>query len=851
MNSDKKLQLDILLKDGKVQKTNSLYYVNERESSLIKNANQITESLIEKYFENIIPVVNYLDPYLEFNAEEVSSRRLLGTEKIKYSEELRKSTFETLLTLKNNSSSFSKTCSNGFIENRAGQIITEALEKNATDWRFWCTNNEYLPMIALIAPNAYMKTIEEISKDETLLKNLKDALLNVRWLSNDWLNDIRYSLKLLAYYEDYFAKVISCFIDLAIYDDDENRNENRCCTTIVNIINPYRPSTLYPSEDIPDVILGILKRKKKYKHEILKELLPHKRNSFCSFELPKWVPQRNLVNKTNTSNEIDSNYLIAFKKYILAYLKDSSSFGKMIELINELPYFLDSFNCNDTEIITSIKEKLMSNLKISKRKRILVWESLIRAKLRTSKVFSNIYDAAIEKYKPDDAMAKCLLYFDNGSYELIGRHVEDYAKKEQELQREALSAIEIVYKEKGIESIFTIAEEAKYPLNLASFMPQTTFKDTLLDNIAKKIQLKNSSDMESFINEVIYTHSCTENLATLLTKLKYEEQKETEKLKIALAIKPNKEIWGIIQGKNEINYWKKIKLDRYYDWSLEEYEHCITRLNSVKRQRDSVSIAATALYRKIHIGNDTLFKLLESLSTTSKQPLNSHESQNIEKIILHLQEEKTDTFRVAMVELKYIAIFEKWRKNLHPDNLIKIIGKEPKYFCEIYDQRLNGNNNYQLYRILHDFHIKPGLNGKNKVTKKSLKTWIDYVEKHYSDDEKELESVRYTIGQNLAPSSSYSPVSDEAILDFLENNKQDNYYSGFLVGISGSRGVVHVDEKHTEEKQLNKIWLNAATNIEKRGFINVAELFRKAAKSFLDDARRIDEFEATRNAGTI
>ena len=851
--NEQKIQLDSLLTNEQVLKTSSLYYVNDRESTLLENSGRITEAVIDAYIESVSPVLRYLDPFLEFDEEEIVSRRLLGKKKRKYSNELRESVFETLLILKNNSKKFTN-CEDGFIEKRTKDVIAEMLDDQAEDWRFWCTNDKYLPMMALIAPDAYLKAVNETIKNENELKKIKNVLLRERWIDGDWLNNVRYSLSLLAYYEESFAVCILSLINLAEYDNDSNRHENRCYNTIINIVNPYRPSTLYPSNDIPEVLLGILNRNKKHKNAILRELLPHKRNTFCSFSLPEWMPKRELVNKISKSDKANANYLNSFKKYTIAYIESITNYSGLIELINELPYLLECSMCLDREMISLIKDTLNSNklTSLSKRERGLVWEGLVKAKLKTSKNLTSIFNEVIEKYEPNDVMAKCLLYFDNDNYELIGRHTEDYSKKEQQLQKEALSAIESVYTKKGVGGIYTMAKEAKYTLKLASFVPQASFVDKVLSDISEMMQTGTvTKDIEEFAKAVIFADSCIEDLKTLLAKLDYSKQKEAAKINILLAIRPGKEVWDTIPDDMKKHYWEKIKLNRYYDWSLEEFEYCINELGSVGRQRDSIEIATTALYKKLNLTNDTLLNLLENLKIESERPLSASESQDIEEIILRLQKSENNTFRLALIELKFIAIFEKWRSDLYPSNLMKIIGTNPRYFCELCDQLFSGNGNYQIYRILHDFHIRPGLNNKGKITKKTLKEWVDYVEDYYSQDEEKLSTVHSMLGQNLSSLKCDVPISDDAILDFLENNKRDDYYNGFLIGVSNTRGVIHVDEKHEEEKRLNKIWLNAAKDVEKRGFVNVASLFRKVSEIFLEDARRIDEENAIRNAGTI
>ena len=834
-NNSVKRELDKIVVNNGIMKLNESYYIPHHTDYILKNKGSLTDTLVDDFIAGAIKVIEYSDPSLEFEPKYREAQRLINSVEPIYSENLKKSIIESLAVLYNNQEQFVN-CSTSYIERRITESLKAVYDENSHNWKFWYTNRRNLQTLAQINPELYLNTIKTVIADNKLIAKLNQQTETVFSFSNDSLYEIRLSIQTLAYSESFFTQCIQLLLLLSKKEIDDH--DNKSLDAIVRIANPYHPQTNFPEKDIPNAILKIITNNKD-KLYIYKKLLPHNFRTWSETIKPVWLKDCMLYKNATSINEkgINKNCWFHFDTYVHAFINSSRNYKSVFQLLNELPYLDERYledvrNIFNSTTLTNLPEKRKNE----------IWQRLVITKNKIkNETTINLVNELCNIYEPDDVFFRVKILFDQPDYELVS-NMEERAKQEGEINNKLIDAVNTIYEDGGFEKILLLIHESTYIDRISYAIGKSEIRSIFLPKLKELLNSTNIKE-EKFAKGLIYQICETETLVNGLEIISYDQYDKTTKLKILLCIKPHMLVWKIANNDNiENRYWKSINIHYQHIWEKEEIEYSINKLNEAKRYPASIDILSSAIYNAIDINTDLITNTMLDFTIEEGDSLNSRQSYEILEIINYLKNKKHSQYKLAMIELKFISLFEKWNHNNTPDNLRSLLGKAPEIFCAMYDmQYTEKEKSYQYYKITHELYIRPGINDQNKVTKKRLKQWINDVETHYGDNDAKLAAVRSTIGQNLASSNYHTPLSEEHYLKLLNRDENVDYRNGFSIGVINSRGVISVDEKFVEEKKLINIWNQSANEVDARGYRNVAKLYRNIAKEFQNEIDRITE----------
>lgn len=835
-NASAKKELDAITANNGANKLNKIYFIPQHSIYILESRNSITDTVIDSFVTKAIKVIQCLDPSLEYEPKYREAHRLLDNAEPLYSEDLRKSVIESLATLYNNQEQFHN-CSTSYIENRITKSLKELYDANINDWKFWYTNRKNLQTLAQINPQLYIDTIKKVIANDGLISALKQQTKTVFSFTDDSLYEIRLSIQVLAYAEEYFAQCIQLLQDLS--KRENNTKDNKSLDAIINIINPYHPQTNFPEKNIPGAVQEIISGKQN-KQYVYKRLLPHNLRSWYDIMRPTWIKEGSLYKNDSSlgQNGINKNCWRHFDSYVHAFIKASQSRKDIFILLNEMPYIDEKYlgNVRNAFIIKSLKNQ-------PENEKNNIWQQLVIIKNKTKNAATiRLIDELCDIYKPKDVLFRAKILFDQPDYELIDNK-KKYTEQNNEIRDKLVKAVTDIYiSTGGSDKLMELIRKAVYTDKVSYAIGNSEIRDAFLP---KLYQLLNSTNKKEkrFAEGLIYQIFEKETMDQGLKTISYDQQNKATKLKILLCIRPNMLVWNIAKKDQiESKYWKKSNINPQANWSSKEIEYSVRMLNEVKRSLASVEILFMAILRNINIEPDLAITTLLNFSIKDGEYVDYQHSNEILNIINYLNDKKCPGYQLAMIELKFISLFEIWDKRNTPNNLILLLSTAPEVFYAMYDlQYSEKGNSYQYYKITHELHVRPGINRNNIVTKRRLKNWINSVESHYKNDKNKLEEVQNAIGQNLASDNCHAPQSEKYYLELLDIEENSEYRNGFAIGVVNSRGVISIDEKFEEEKNLIKIWNRAANEIDAKGYRNTARLYRDIAKEFENDMNRMAE----------
>lgn len=817
MEGNKKL--NSLLKENRIEKVESIYYKNNHIDVLLKSSNSVTELTVDALIKAVVKILNYKDAELDRGNKE---QKLFRKSNKKYSDEIRKASLESLAALYNYADLFKK-CDTFSIRKKIEKALSEVYDANSNDWQFWETNKKILPILASIDSNNYVAQIAHIIKNTEIVEKLLSIDSDNIFFTENPLSYIANSLRNASYDNGAFSSCIDCL--LTIIEKDYQTKDNYAISTIKTIINPYSPLTKYPEEKIPLVFSACLKKHKKIAFRVLRELQYSRLNTYIKIEPPKYIK---LEDKNTNSNEVNKGFANHFIIYAKEYIRYASKYLDVLQIIEDAPNLIP-------QVADELREKLHNSCKKyanNSSKRSEMWQKmfLVLPKIGVKEI-ADIIAEVMKNIEPNDEIEKSLILFDNSEIDLMDRKIKDYSKQEEEISNKRINALEKIYKSKGKAGIEELVERTKNASRVAFCLAKSSQSGLFEKDIEKALSDTGSQKKKEFIEAYIWYMFILNNKIKWLSRINYEDFNQSAIKKLLLLVQSNKDIWQIVQERKiDEYYWQKIKIDAYGSWTENELEYIIKKLNEHKRQSLSINFIAIAIYRKKTVDSQLIF---DTLSGFDGDPSEEYrEALNIETVLEYYQITEKDESKLIAIELKYINYFPKYQNKLRPTHLIKALSQKPELFCMVYDQVFSERkDNYAFYKIVHDYYIQPGLDANNKRTKKSVDDWVNAVENYYSANKDRLKCAKSTIGQNMATNNCYKPQDDEAILKFL-NNCDEDYRRGFMIGVANSRGVMHVDEKCTEDNKLIDIWEKAAQRLDEKGLIGTASLFRRTEEDF-------------------
>lgn len=817
MIDDKKKELDKLLSEKRLKKVSDIYYSDNHIDNLFTQADKVTDTALSCLLDVLSNILRYKNPYLDEPKEKRKASLFLNQKDVRYSEEIRKSTSESVAAIYNNIEKF-HSCDAYDAKNKISKRIAAVFGENWDDWKFWKTNEKILAILATIDSVQYVSFVNKLIDSDTLEMLMDEGVESLIYQTGNPLQYILNSLEYATYASEAYPLSTNCILKLA---QNYPASSDIATRAIKTIVNPYNPLTTYPENSIPEVLIANLKDHRGIRSIILRELLPFNLKTYVIIKPPKY-----LRIETRTDG-INRNYFKHFKAYTEEYIKSINRYSDLLQLIEDLPYI-----SIDSSALQEKIQNLCTKYQNDELKNNEIWQKLylVETKIENSYIL-NAVQRAKRIIEPKDEIEKNLILFDNSEIDLMDRKIKDYSKQEEEISNKRVNALEKIYKSKGKAGIEELVERTKNASRVAFSLAKSSQSGLFEKDIEKALSDTGSQKKKEFIEAYIWYMFILNDKTKWLSRINYEDFNQSVIKKLLLLVQSNKDIWQIVQERKiDEYYWQKIKIDAYGSWTENELEYIIKKLNEHKRQSLSINFIAIAIYRKKAVDSQLIFDTLSSFDGNPSEEY--REALNIETVLEYYQITEKDESKLIAIELKYINYFPKYQNKLRPTNLIKALAKKPELFCMVYDQVFSERkDNYAFYKIVHDYYIQPGLGTNNKRTKKSVDDWVNAVEKYYSANNDRLKCAKSIIGQNMATDNCYKPQDDEAILKFL-NNCDEDYRRGFIIGVANSRDVIHVDEQCSEDNKLINIWEQEAQRLDKKGLMGAASLFRSVKEDF-------------------
>jgi len=829
---------------------NGHWKINNREQILLKYADRLLDSDLDKLKSIAIKVLKEIDPMFELDPEDRYAASIYGKTP-KYSKDIKNGISEILTLIAVNEEKLSM-CSNSKVSHTVNSIIIELF--NDSNWKLWASLNDFLPILAEASPEQFMNVVKNsLSKSECPFDELfkQEGKGITGW---NYMTGLYWALETLAWSEDYFIRSISILAELATHDPGGkfmNRPEN----SIVMILLPWFPHTLVSFEKRLNAFKIIRKDFPVIAFKIFLQLLPSKYQTTHGTNKPhyrnpvdkEWDPKISRFECYNHCNEytkIALELVFTEKKYLLDLLIH----------IDNIPYerFQDLFNYLLSDKIINATEE----------DRFHIWE-ILNLTLHKHRKFKNAQWAFNEeiieklqdvtkKIKPNNPKYLYRSLFSNNDHFYFSEdgNWENYLK---EIEKARTKALKEVYHNNGVNGIleFAISVEDKYKIGFSLWAINDKYIENSIlpeyldsTDISKKQLVKGfingcfSNGKEAWINTFDFTTWKKNQICSLLLNISYHEK-----------------IWNLAEsllGDNVNEFWEKILESPYAMYG--NLIIAIDNLMKYKRPLFAAEVIYIHYYRNKELIKDKALSALIS-GILSDENIDSIDTHCIAELITLLQNEKEiDQDKLFQIEWAYLDFLDihygKKAITLH-----KYLSTDPYFLLDILkllykseksdETKSKGKERSQAvinnaWQLLQEWKSVPGIKDDNVFSETFFIEWFTTA-KEICSKEGYLYVAMYNIGKVLfyTPKDESGLWINKKVAQLLNENESGDLRNGYCTEVFNSRGAHFVDETGSEEKNIAEFWRERSKELENEGFTYFATSIKELSDRYEYEAKRI------------
>lgn len=746
-------------------------------------------------------------------------------------------------------------------QNWVDNIIFDLLN-NATG-EAWISIDKELPLIAEASPETFLKAVKKsLEKQEPEVMDMfkeKDGFLS----KTSHHTGLLWALESLAWFPEHLKEVSLMLLKLSRLDPGGDLL-NRPINSIIEVFKPWHYQTLAPFELRMEVLKQITEKEQETGWTLLIRMLPGYHQAAFPTHKMRWRMFNKNSNLSYAYKEIWDTHSAVIEMLIAIFDNDEDKFSQLIKETPNLSHI-------DRKRVLDWADEVYPNIKHEK---FLVWET-IRGILNHHRSFPDAdwalpetelvrFEELYNKLQPTDIIHKYLWLFNEHWPQLPeglrydSRHYDQQLKKVDDIRR---VAVEELLKNFNLETVIGLRNKVQDHRTFGKILAQIV---TTREDIHLVCQcLGDKPEQMPFIYGFIYEKSVTNSfnwIKALFGELQGKVFDKKSLSNVLIPLKQNQQLWDFVaslDGEIQDGYWQNI-YPHFPHLTDDEKVYGIKMLLNYKRFFST--IANAWLFPNV-IPSELLVEMLKRVITEETNENFHLAGCEVGRIFEEL-DKRTDIERSTLLDLEclYLPILSRNVKR-NPKILEEELANNPDFFIEVLkwiykakdenlleEERENLSNEEiqngakRAYHLLHTWKRIPGMSDDKSIDEGKLNKWIQKA-RSLAEAVGRLEAADEEIGQVLARYPKDCPSwPEEKIFQIIEYINTDDLKRGYYLGLVNKRSFSTrgaFDGGDIEREKAT--YFEKLENDFKYQYPNVARIFKDIKKSYLNDAKRMDE----------
>lgn len=836
--------------DSPISVKDGVWRVSHRTELLSLLGSRILDQNLDAFRAIAVKVLKEHDPAFELPADERYAASIHG-KVYTYSSFLRKGLAEGLALISNNPDAFSN-ASHGKAETTGILAVREILAD--ADWKIWGSLNNLLPILAEVAPQEFLDSVEITIRLEPCPFDELFAQEGSGLFEGNYLTGLLWALEGLAWDPEFLVRVCVLLAELASHDPGGNW-ANRPSNSLGTILLPWLPQTLGSIEKRKIAVQAVLNEQPKIGWNLLLNLLPGHRQMSTGSHRPEWrkiIPDdwKKEVSHTEYWDQVSAYSELAVE----AASTDSTRLADLASRLDDLTR--PSFD----ELLSRLKSEEITGLPEGRRREI--WDALVSFANKHRKFADAKWALPNEAIEQVETAATALApknpfdlhqhLFSERDFDLYEEN-GDWQEQHKILDAKRESAIQEILYSGGISEVVRFAEAVRSARQVGLALGGVA--DSSIDQYLLPDFLDHSSGKGRDLVDAYIWRRYSVNGWDWCDNIVKPNWPLKLKAAFLCQLPFSKDTWDRVTswlGSNEGLYWSAVWANPYS--SDEDISHAIAKLIEFERPYQAIDCLYVMLHKKQVINVEHVVRAL-LLAVSSKDSANSMDTHHVSELIQFLQTEPSvpedDIFRI---EWSYLPLLNSLGQG-KPQLLEHKLATEPEFFCEvirlIYRSKKEDASPTthsegekaiatNAWRLLHEWSTPPGTQTDGSFSEKHFTEWLDAT-KSICDESGHTEVALIHVGDVLihAPSDASGLWIDGTVASALNDREHEHMRRGYSTAIYNSRGGHWVDPSGKPERELAEKYRCKAEDVENAGFQRFASMLRDVASGYEREAAKI------------
>jgi transcriptional regulator with XRE-family HTH domain len=842
--------------------------LTSREDSWLLLNRYLTNAQFEAWEHLAVTVLTNNDPRLDLPSGQRPFAPLSGKMPT-YSDALRTGIAETLAVL----ATIPTDPPRSFSQSRVDRLVAQ-LFSGAPDWKRWSSLSNQLPLLAEASPVAFLEALDQDLRQpapETLKLFADD---DHTFFSRCEHASILWSLETLAWSEEHLLATSLILAKLAELDPGKKWG-NRPIQSLTEIFTPWRPQTTVSLGSRLKVLKAIAKHRPGVGWQLMLNMLHSVDAMTMQTRQPKW---RNWT-AGNWPQEVPDaecfEQLEACGTLLIEMLETSPHrWNQLLMHIAGLPK-----SCRTVAIGKLLKmDKSVFRPDELKRVTDALRQQVRRNADHPTAAWAMPKDDIVQlrevltHLESDDVVARhAWLFASRPEFPGSPLTAEALDKRDRQISEARQSALEEIYRQRGIEGILELADtlddeygawfvgEALSRLNLVE--EKRIIPKMLIDPSRRTINLARG-----------FAHGCLQQ-EHWIDRQQLKDWSAEQVTALAGVLPPRMQTWQLIGAHSEAAgrlYWQTTPAP-FGIADDSDCRHAAEMLLSHDRPFPAAIVLSSAVERKMAVDSEQIASVLEAalkIKPTSTADRSSDMRHAFETLIEYLQslDPAFNGQRLAALEFAYLQILD--GHPVTPVTLHKALSVDPKFFAGViasafyptratdHDRKKGDDERHRIvaenaYRVLHSWDRIPGQGDNGDIDDALLFQWVRRARELCRESD-HLEICDLQLGELLAqsghePDGSWPQI---AVRDVMEEFNSNELIEGFIIGTLNRRGAV--SRSPFEGGNLERLEMEKYELFAKQcggEWPNTAKALRALSQNYAERGQREDSEAEARRLG--
>lgn len=847
--------------DSPIIKIGSIWRLTSPFDAWMNASRYLTKEDFEKLHKSLNAILSEINPAFELESDNRHMAGLLGKRR-EYSTWIREGIVQSLIltSIFGDKLNFDLPVS---ASSWVDHIVNEVLKNK--DPLYWKSIEGLFPLISEASPKSFLSSVEiGLDPDQSHISSLFEEDSGVI-APQSYHTGLLWALEGLAWFPEYFARVSMIFAQLAVIDPGGNL-QNRPINSLSEIFKSWHYQTLASFDERMQVLELISKNTPQTAWQILIRMLPAStRDSAFPTHKTRWRMFEIETEKPVSWNEIYKTYSsvvdLIFKIYDYSELKLAS----LVEAsVNLLP--------SDRENILKFIGDVSSKVDHDKH---LTWHAL-RKVLHHHRSYPDTdwalpesilksYEAICTKLEPKDTIGKVEWLFNEhwpSFPDGIMIKKESYAKQEEFIRNHRIEGLTSVYEEYDLKKIIELSTTVEESWILGDILGNIKIEN---DETLLLCESLKSDEDNRFIKSFLFRKGIILGIkwvTEIYDKLESLGFDEDSLARLFIPLDQSQVLWDFIESKSEKiikGYWSNV-YPHFNRLSSEEKAFGIGKL--IENNRFSSAIHTCSFYIE-EIPSILIVSMLHGAATEKTDENIQMIGSDFNRVFEELDSRKDiDHSTLVQLEWLFLPVLSSYGNRNKPKRLHNELSNSPEFFIEVLSLNYKSENEDEedvdqtnlsieqvqsralfAYQLLNSWDTIPGVSEKGEIDFVLLESWVE-KSREMAEKEGRLNPADIHIGQMLSkypetPEQSWPPKEICNVIQKLNSDTINRNFSTATFNKRGgsTRGAFDggdIERGHSE-------YFYKLAEKHRREFPVVARILENLAKSYSEDAKRMDE----------